>query len=330
MSVKQPTLHDVARLAGVSHQTVSRVINSSPNVADDTRKRVQDSINALHYRPNQAARSLITGRSQTLQVIDFDAYYVTPLPPIISIASEKGYKISVSTVKLPDSVHEFRKLMDDSTARQVDGFLLFAMDLTVPKEILDQLCRGAPYVQLGSSPADGVPAVLFDQVGGMRQLMNHLFNMGHKRIAEISGPFTKVDARQRHAVVQDMLHDAGLEPGPWVESDFQILGGYEKALELLSIDRSFTALVCGNDQAAVGAMRAINEVGLRVPDDIAVVGFDDEHFAAYLNPPLTTVRQDFLEQARRGIGYILAKLEDPETPMIREVICPELVVRKSS
>jgi len=327
---KQPTLHDVARLANVSHQTVSRVINESPNVADQTRERVLDVVRRLNYRPNRAARSLITGRSQTLQVINFDANYLTPLPPIITMANDHGYQVSVSTMRHPSSPEELRRFFDEMTSRIVDGFLLFAMDFKMDVHLLNRLCRGIPYVQLGTDPDPDTPAVIFDQKLGMQQVMQHLFDLGHRAIAEVSGLFAQVDGRIRHAAYLDMMEKIGHEPGPWFEGNFTVAGGYEQTCRVLSSGRPFTALVCGNDQMALGALRALHEAGLRIPEDVSVVGFDDENIVSFLEPPLTTVRQDFHKQAHLGIEYLIHLIDDPTTARSHNVIAPELVVRRST
>jgi DNA-binding LacI/PurR family transcriptional regulator len=327
---KQPTLHDVARLAKVSHQTVSRVINDSPHVADQTRERVLEVVRRLNYRPNRVARSLITGRSQTLQVINFDANYLTPLPPIITKANEHGYQVSVSTMRHPSSPDELRRFFDDVTSRIVDGFLLFAMDFKVDVQVLNRLCRGIPYVQLGTDPDPAIPAVIFDQKLGMQQVMQHLFDLGHREIAEVSGLFSQVDARIRHAAYLEMMEKMGVEPGPWFEGNFTVAGGYEQTCNVLNSGRPFTALVCGNDQMALGALRAIHEAGLKVPEDVSVVGFDDEIIVSFFEPPLTTVRQDFHQQAHLGIEYLIQLIDDPTTTRCHKVIAPELVIRQST
>jgi LacI family transcriptional regulator len=327
---KQATLHDVARLADVSHQTVSRVINDSPNVAAATREKVIQAIHKLNYRPNRAARSLITGRSQTLQVIDFDANFMTPIPPIVNLATERGYQVGVSTLRSPESLVELHRLFDDLTSRIVDGFLFFAMDMPMEAGLLDRLCRGIPYVQLGAAPAVDVPAVVFDQRHGMHQVMQHLFDLGHHKIAELTGRFAKVDGRIRHDVYLEMMAGKGLEPGPWREGDFTVHGGYVGTRQLLEQGLDFTALVCGNDQMALGALHALHEANFRVPEDVSVVGFDDEAFVAYYEPPLTTMRQDFQEQARQGIEYLIQLIDDPETKHEHKVICPHLIIRNST
>jgi DNA-binding LacI/PurR family transcriptional regulator len=330
VGTKQPTLHDVARLAQVSHQTVSRVINNSPNVAIATRERVMNAIRSLNYRPNRAARSLITGRSQTLQVIDFDPNYITPIPSLITIAGEHGYHVGVSIVRQTDTIAEMHQLFDDLTSRIVDGFLLFAMDVAMDARLIKDLCRGIPFIQLGANPSPEVPAVVFDQRYGMEKLMNHLFELGHRQIAEITGLFTQNDGRVRHEVYMEMMQARGLDNSCWLEGDFTAKSGYHQTRKLLEQRKSFTALVCGNDEMALGALRALHEAGLRVPEDVSVVGFDDHPLGGFYEPPLTTIRQDYVEQARQGIDYLLRLIEDPETPVTHLVICPELVVRQST
>lgn len=330
MNAKQPTLHDVARLAHVSHQTVSRVINNSPNVADETRLRVQDAIDNLKYRPNRAARSLITGRSQTLQVIDFDENYLAPIPLIISEARQHGYQVGVSTLRNPDSLDELQRIFDDLTSRIVDGFLLFALNTPIEPATLEKLCRGIPFVQLGGNPGQWMPAVVFDQRHGMQLLMEHLFDLGHRRIAEVSGSLEQHDGYIRHVAFLDLMNQHGLKPGPWLEGNFTAISGYIRTRELLQSGEEFTAIVCGNDNTALGALRAIHEFGLRVPDDISVVGFDDMELTDYFEPPLTTIRQGFAIQALLGIDYLINLIEKPETVHQIRVINPELILRNST
>lgn len=203
---KQATLHDVARLANVSHQTVSRVINNSPNVAEDTRQRVLAAIIELNYRPNRAARSLITGRSQTIQVIIFEETYLTPIPAIVSEANGLGYRVGLSVLRHEHTQEEMRDLFDDLTSRLVDGFLLFDPQERFEAEELKQLCRGIPFVQMGGDPVQNIPAVLVDHEAGMCQVMDHLLERGHRKIAEISGPERVFDARVRHKVYLKKMH----------------------------------------------------------------------------------------------------------------------------
>jgi DNA-binding LacI/PurR family transcriptional regulator len=329
---KQATLHDVARLANVSHQTVSRVINNSPNVADETRKRVNEAIETLKYRPNRAARSLITGKSQTLQIIDFEANYLTPIPAIIAQANLAGYRTGVSIVRDPASREELQILLDDLTSRLVDGFLLFDPMNRMGADELDRLCRGVPYVQLGGEPVEDVPAVLIDHAEGVRQAMSHLFWGGHQRIAEISGPMDFFDGRIRHETYQACMAEANLDSKAlWREGNFSSARAYEITKELLcSISDGFTAIVCGNDETALGALRALHEVGICVPEEVSVVGYDDHPQVRFYEPPLTTVRQDYFELSRLGVEYLVCLIEERNTLRTHKVIKPDLIIREST
>ena len=327
---RQATLHDVARVAGVSHQTVSRVINNSPNVSIDTRSRVNQAIEALNYRPNRAARSLITGRSQTIQVIDFSATYITPIPVIVRQSNELGYRVGVSILREGHTREDLRLLMDDLTSRLVDGFLLFDPQERIEREELDRLSRGVPYVQLGGNPMPEVPSVLVDHAAGITQVMNHLMGLGHKRIAEISGPLTSYDALIRHQTYLQNMEQAGFATGPCLEGNFETTEAYRLTSELLRESPSFSAIVCGNDDTALGALRALHERRIRVPEDISVTGFDDHLQVKYYEPPLTTVCQDYAAMSLLGLQYLLSFIEKPQTEHRQIVVCPDLVIRQST
>lgn len=327
---KQATLHDVARLAGVSHQTVSRVINTSPNVSESTRARVTQAIEDLNYRPNRAARSLITGRSQTIQVIDFAAMYLMPIPEIVRQTNELNYRVGVSMLQDEHSAEDLRLLMDDLTSRLVDGFLLFDPQERFEKSELDRLCRGIPYVQMSGEPVSGIPAVLIDNKAGMEQMMAHLIGLGHRRIVEIGGPAAIHDARIRHQTYLDQMSAAGLEPGPCLEGDFTSGRAYELTRQLLAGRRDFSAIVCANDDSALGVMRALHECGLRIPDDVSVTGFDDHYPVRFYEPPLTTVRQDYSILSREAVQLLVDIIEEPKTLIRQVVLRPELVVRQST
>jgi LacI family transcriptional regulator len=323
-------MHDVARLAGVSHQTVSRVINDHPNVLPATRDRVLQAIQALDYRPNRAARSLITGRSQTIQVINFKPYFMSPLQSVIYEAARCGYHVGISNLSDSDSREELRDLLDDLTSRVVDGFILFESEINLSAAELRRLCRGVPFIKQGGEPDEAMPYAVFDQRAGMDLIMDHLLGLGHRKIAEIPGMCQNHDARVRHHTFLSRMESAGLQPGPVIEGDFTPSGGYASACRLLERDRSFTALVCGNDETATGALRALHECGMRVPQDVSVVGFDDTTVVSYLEPPLTTIRQDFTIQGRQTVHALVEMISNPQAPDPQQLILPELVIRQST
>jgi LacI family transcriptional regulator len=328
---KPATLHDVARLAGVSYQTVSRVVNNNPNVADDTRERVSKAIQELDYRPNRAARSLITRRSQTLHLISFNISYFRPVRYIIQAAKDLGYHIGVTLLTENTSQDELRVLLNELTARMIDGFLLFDPGFELIYEDMNKLCRNIPFVQIGACPCPMIPAVVFDQRHGTQLVLRHLINLGHRHIAEISGIIVNnYDGRVRHEMYLDIMRAYDLKPGPSIISDFTIPGGYQAAHKLLDLGEPFTALVCGNDELALGALHALHERGFRVPEDISVVGFDDNLEISFTEPPLTTIRQDYEAISRQSIQYLISLIENPRTPHFQQMIYPQLMVRKST
>lgn len=327
---KQPTLHDVARMANVSHQTVSRVINNGMNVAPKTRERVLAAVASLDYRPNRAARSLITGRSQTLQLITFNSYYFEPVRFLLYEAKDLNYQVGVSAPNRPASREEIAQLFDDLTSRMVDGFLIFDPQIHLDYDEIKKLCRGIPFVQMAGSPAEGVPGVVIDHRAGMNQLMDHLLGLGHRKIVEIPGNYNNWDARVRHETFRRKMMENSLDPDNWVEGDFTMESGYRVTRQLLASNRPLTALVCGNDDCALGALRALHERGLRVPEDVSVVGYDDLQQTGYYEPPLTTIQQDYSVLGRMCLHYLLAMIENPLETRRVVSIHPRLIVRKST
>jgi len=327
---KRSTLHDVAALAGVSYQTVSRVVNRHPNVAAKTRARVLDAIRQLDYRPNQAAKVLATGRSHMLQLIMFDIRYNDPLPAMIFWAKQMGYTLVISEITPFTSEDETLERLEELAARMIDGLVIFSPYAFLPYDKLTELCKGVPFVLVGTELGMKAPSVVFDQRHGTELAIQHLLDLGHRHIAEIRGPQEHVDARVRHETFVKLLKARGLTPGPSAEGDFEVPSGYEATKRLLATDAPFTALFASNDRMAVGALHALCEHGLLVPRDVSLVGFDDMTEAAYLNPPLTTVRQDLNVIAQQSIEYVVAMIQNPRMPVQQRALYPELITRRST
>lgn len=200
---------------------------------------------------------------------------------------------------------------------------------------IDALCGGRPFVMIDVAKGSPLPSVVIDQGHGSALATRHLVDLGHHHVAEISGPLAWHDAWARHEAWRETLLKAGLTPGRSVEGDWTAEGGYRAAEALLSSGERFTALVVGNDQMALGALAALSERGVRVPEEVSVVGFDDVPEARFYRPPLTTVRQDFAELGTRSAALILKAIEArraPQLPPRPEQVCltPELVVRLST
>lgn len=328
---KAATLHDVARLAGVSYQTVSRVANGMPHVAPATLERVQKAIDELNYQPNRAARSLITGRSGALQVVAFEVGNLYPLHAVLAAAQEHGYRASVSTLKDQHSITELRDLLYEIASHQVDGILLLMPWIDVSYEDLKRFTRGIPFVIVGADLGPGTASVLIDQARGTELAIHHLLELGHHRFAEISGRVdVYYDACVRHQTLLNTMQTHGLSTVASQGGNFSMRGGYQAVEQMLTAGASFTALVCANDDMALGALRALLDHGRRIPEDVSVVGFDNLPYAHYCNPPLTTVRQDFALLGRQGVEHLLTLIKEPLTPAYQRLLYPDLIVRQSS
>jgi len=225
---------------------------------------------------------------------------------------------------------DLRELLDDLTSRLVDGFLLFDPLTRFERSELDRLCRGVPYVVMSGEPGDGIPGVYIDNQAGMESVIDHLTGLGHRKIAEVCGPLDVYDARVRHETYLKRLHESGLEPGPCLSGNFRPRMPYEHTINLLEKKTEFSAVVCANDDSALGVMRALHERGIRIPEDVSVTGFDDHPLVKYYEPPLTTVRQDYGILSREAVQILVGMVETRE-PCDRQIrLCPELVVRQST
>ena len=221
-SIKRVTLYDVATRAAVSYQTVSRVINNSRHVAPDTRERVLQAIEALDYRPNEAARSLNTRRSQVLQIITFDVAHNQAVEAMLYTAKQLGYDMAFSAFWDLSSDKEIREQLDGLSARSIDGVVMITPTFDFSYEELVKLCRGIPAVLVGTGPAARAPAVMIDQRYGTNLALQHLLQLGHTRIAEISGDFRFYDARARHDAYCDFMRASWA--GAWAIRRGQLLG----------------------------------------------------------------------------------------------------------
>jgi DNA-binding LacI/PurR family transcriptional regulator len=322
-------MEDVARVAGVSHQTVSRVLNNHPNVSSKTRERVEQAITELGYRRNTAARSLVTRRSQTIGVLGSELAQYGPSHTLLGVqqaARDAGYFVSVAGLRevTPETIKDaIAHFMDQG----VDGIVV-----TVPHpgtfDVLRDITAQVPLVAVGSIGDEHLSGATVDQRQGAQLAVQHLLELGHQEIGHLSGPVDWIDAAARIEGWQDALAQAGLEPAALIEGDWSAECGYREGLKI-SADRSMTALFVANDQMALGVLRAFNETGVRVPDDISVVGFDDQPESAYFIPPLTTVAQDFEELGQRCIDLLLDRIEGGATGMAASV-APRLVVRSTT
>ncbi len=329
--VRPPNMGEVARLAGVSHQTVSRVLNGHVNVSDQTRERVLEAMRELDYRPNHAAKSLVTGRSSTLGVVSFDTTLFGPASTLAGVeraARQARYAVNVASLASLDKAAVLEAI-DRLRGQSVAGIVVIAPTVAT-FEALASVPLTTPVVAVEGIADLALSVVAVDQFLGARLVTEHLLDLGHRTVWHLRGPHGWSEADGRERGWRDALKGAGaVEPEPLLVGDWSPASGYEAGL-VLAARKEVTAIFAANDQMAVGVLRALHERGRRVPHDVSVVGFDDIPEAAYLTPPLTTVHQPFDEVGRRSLELLLDQIDAGERMQRREIVGPDLVIRASS
>jgi DNA-binding LacI/PurR family transcriptional regulator len=317
---------DVARRAGVSIMTVSRVLNEHQRVAPATRERVQQAVQELGYQPNHAARMLAGARSRVLGVVSVQPESWEPSRSVFSVeaaAQRAGHSVSFRTVRDP-STDGVGEAIESLRSLHADGIILIARvyrAVEALKEIAPDIPVVVTYPSMGLSNGVGI-----DQELGARLATRHLVQLGHDHVIHVRGPHGWIDAGQRAGGWRAELRSSR-KTGRSIVGDWTPHSGYE-AGRLIARDAGATAVFVANDQMALGVLLALQEAGRRVPEDISVVGFDDTPESAFYMPPLTTVRQDFAELGRLTIRTMLDAIEGVDIPEI--IIPPTLIVRKSS
>jgi len=322
-------MSDVAALAGVSHQTVSRVLNDHPSVRPETRQHVLDAIAQLGYRRNTAARALVTRRTGTIGVLSSGSALFGPTSTLIAVegaARDAGLFVSMATVPRW-AAEAVADVLEHFMSQGVDGVVVIAAhDVVV--EVVREFHEPVPIVMVGPKDLPGpLHSVAVDQYAGGRMAVRHLLDLGHRDVAHLAGPVDWLDARWRIEGWQDELAAAGVTAADPIPGDWSAGRGYDVGRELVA-GRLPTAVFAANDQLALGLLRAFAEAGVRVPDDVSVVGFDDVDGSAHFYPPLTTVRQEFAALGRRCMEVLVAAIagETAESGLI----APSVVVRASS
>ncbi|GAA3823702.1 LacI family DNA-binding transcriptional regulator [Sphaerisporangium flaviroseum] len=350
---RSPVMADVARLAGVSHQTVSRVLNDHPNVRQETRARVLAAIEGLGYRRNSTARALVTKQSNTLGVVAFDTTLYGPASTLYGIeraARDAGYFVSIVSLRELTS-HDLAEALDHLGRQQVDGLVVIAPQSAVAVA-LAEMPQPVPVVTVEGDADVGLPVVNVDQRKGGVLVTEHLLRLGHRTVWHVSGPQDWLEAQGRMEGWRETLRAAGAEIHEPLSGDWSPRSGY-RCGQILAGMPDLTAVFVANDQMALGVLRALDEARIRVPEDVSVVGFDDIPESEFFAPPLTTISQDFSEVGRKAIALLLDALagEDepvgtlrqamepsdgvregpsPATPPPHVVVQPRLVVRRSS
>jgi DNA-binding LacI/PurR family transcriptional regulator len=327
---RRVSLKDVAREAGVSYQTVSRVINSGPRVSEATRKRVQEVIADLGYRRNESARALVTKRSRTIGVIaDASPRYgpVSTLAAVEQAAREAGYNTIVTAMSNPtpqDAIKAFNRFSE----RAVEGIVVIAPRVPIA-HVVQAVPVTAPAVLLapGETSHDGFTVFFEDQELGARLATRHLIEMGHREIVHLAGSQEWLDGQVRLRGWQSELSAAGISALPVRYGDWTGQSAYEIGRQMVRAGLP-TAIFIASDLMALGFIRALYEAGVSVPQDISIVGFDDNEFAAQVFPPLTTVRQSFATVGARCMEILLGLVAGVEVDVTPAV--PTLVLRDST
>jgi DNA-binding LacI/PurR family transcriptional regulator len=321
---------DVARLAGVSSQTVSRVSTGHPSVVESTRRQVLEAMRELGYRPNSAARALKRGSFRTLGVILFTLSTTgnsRTVEAIATHAAQEGYAITLIPVAVPTQdgvLGAFTRLGElavDGIIVIMEVHLLDAANLMLPP--------GVRVVVVDSDAGDRYPVVDTDQADGARQAVRHLLDLGHRTVWHVTGPAESFASERRALAWRSALEEAGRPVPPVVVGDWSAMSGYRAGLQLAA-EPECTAIFAANDQMALGVLRALHESGRQVPSQVSVVGFDDLPEASSFLPPLTTVHQDFAEVGRRCVQGLLEQIHDAHAEPGTVLVPTTLIDRAST
>ena len=324
------SIRDIARMAGVSRQTVSRVLNGERYIKASTEAQVRKVIEEHAWRPNSAARALATARSKTIGLLVSARSHYGPFSAATAIgeaARARGYAILSATLAREDDA-AIAEALDVFAAQGVDGVVVIAPQQRA-QEALGRVGVHVPFVSLHWRDAGDGRLVAFDQAAGARLATRHLIELGHTRIRHLAGPQDWNEAEDRMNGFLAELNDHDLPVTPPVLGDWTADLGYEVGLKLLD-HPDFTAVFASNDQMALGLMHAAADLGISVPGDLSIVGFDDIPEAKHFAPPLTTIRQDFSWLGARAIDVLVSQLEGEQVASPTEYPVPQLLVRQST
>ena len=322
---RAPSMHDVAMRAGVSHQTVSRVLNGFAGVRPETKADVVAAIEELGYRRNNAARSLVLGRSQAIGVLVPNTPNFGPTASLYAVERairEAGFQAFVTVT--PEDTESVTGGLDFLFNHAIEALVVLAAVRNV-LDVIDAYDINVPVAYLLTGDERAPWSVSVDQRNGVALAIDHLVGQGHGRIQHVAGPELSIEARLRVEAVAGELARHGMTPLPTLYGNWTAASGYEVA-ELL--DPSATAVFCANDQMAMGLIRALVDSGRRVPQDVSVIGFDDIPESGFMLPPLTTVRQDFPAVGELAVALLVAALRGHDRPDTTPLPA-QLIVRAS-
>ena len=330
------TIKDIAKRLNISVSTVSYALNDGPrSVPEDVKQRVLQVAQEMQYRPNRVARNLVTRRSYTIGIVPSEAssdivlspYLQNSLNGIVNTAEIRHYDVLFFSRYDQQQTREMANVLLDGRA---DGLIFLAPPTHAP--VLDLVAEyGIPHVVVAGECRAASPHFGVDNSGGARQALDHLLSLGHRKIGHLHGRLHMEDGLVRQLAYQEFLADNGLaRREEWTApGDFTIEGGYEGMKKILAAPDLPTAVFCANDEIAVGAIRAVHEAGLTVPDDLSIVGFDNVSLAANFLPAVTTIRQPVQELASEATSALIDLIES-EKPVVSKVFTTELIIRDST
>jgi LacI family repressor for deo operon, udp, cdd, tsx, nupC, and nupG len=324
-------IKDVAKLAGVSTATVSRVLANNYPVANKTKNRVLEAVQSLNYEPNRMARNLRKRETKTVIVLLPDLknpFFSEVIRGMEDVAAREGYHLFLgNTNNDVEREREYIKMLNEQMA---DGLILTTA--RIGKDDILQLSEKKPLV-LACEYLEGtdIPCVSIDNIGSARRATNHLISLGHKRIAHLSGPINVVLCRDRMNGYLQALHSKGIpvDESLMEAGDFSIDSGYLLTRKLLSLERRPTAIFAANDEMAIGAIKAVKEAKLSVPEDVAIVGFDNIPISTIIEPALTTISQPKYIIGKTAMEMVLNLIKKVPIPRHQMVLPEELIIRES-
>lgn len=325
------TIKDIARILNVSHTTVSRALNDSPLISEKTKRKIKDIAKELNYVPNYSAKSLVQNRSyniglffSTISQVTSPSFFYETVRGINSIITE-NYNLVVKGI---DTYKDFTSI----DTKRFDGIILMSQSENDNSFIYHVLEKKIPLVVLNREVADGlIVNILSADRKGAYEAVTYLIKNGHRNIALIEGEkrfYATVERREGFlsALIDHNIH---INRGYIVEGNYTIESGYHAMKKLLNMEQTPTAVFCSNDEMAVGAMKAISEVGMNIPRDISIIGFDESPFSSFITPALTTVRRSISEVSREGAKNLLSIIRNNEYQGQKVYIRPELIIRDS-
>ena len=327
--IKKPNIYDVAKLAGVSHQTVSRVINNADYIKEDTRAKVQSAMLELGYVPNAAARALVTSKSKIVGILVSDIVYHGPAGMMHAMEKEarRGGFFAISASVDPLDGKSIAQGIEHLRRLGIEGLVVITPQ-SDSVQAVERLVTDIPVVFIDSPNNSKELSAELDNFSGAKRATEHLIGLGHKEIVHVSGPAGWFDSAPRVAGYEAAMKSAKLQPKV-IQGDWTVPTGYEIGQNLDLDSSKVTAIFAANDHLALGLMRALRQRGYAIPERVSIIGFDDVPEAAYYEPPLTTMRPDFAELGRVAMEMMLGHINREET-LRADTLVPELIIREST